>query len=75
MPIINLQEYPVLLLLCGPHIPYFDTLEKVCLFLNTGQSSEQRISESSTNISTMHGNQVRPDIPRHSKLRSLFWKS
>ena len=50
MPIINLQEYPELLLLCGPHMPYFDTLEEVCLLLNTGQSSEKRVSESSTNI-------------------------
>ena len=71
MPVINLQDYPELLLLCGPYIPYFDTLEKVCLLLNTGQSSEQRVTETSTNRK-----QVCQDLPRHSsKLRSLFFKS
>ncbi|XP_078153961.1 uncharacterized protein LOC144549086 isoform X2 [Carex rostrata] len=44
------EEYPELLLLCGPHIPYFDTLEELCLLVNTTRSSEQRVSETSTNI-------------------------
>ncbi|XP_078154047.1 uncharacterized protein LOC144549187 [Carex rostrata] len=44
------QEYPELLLLCRSRMPYFDTLKEVCLLVNTTPSSEQRVSETSTNI-------------------------
>jgi hypothetical protein len=48
MPIINLQCHPELLLLCGEYIPYFDTLEEVCLLLSTRPSPEQQVSEPET---------------------------
>jgi hypothetical protein len=64
--------HPELLLLCAAYIPYFDSLEKVCLLLNTRQSSKQQGSEISNNINNER--LVDQDIPRISNVRNIFRK-
>jgi hypothetical protein len=75
MPIINLQCHPELLLLCGEYIPYFDTLEDVCLLLSTRPSPEQQVSETETSSNDIKNEKLSSQgFRRLSNIRNMFRK-